>query len=124
MKSQFHLRSARERRIRRNCVATFAPLLLLLATGCKVKPQMQAEAAQDKNPAEVTITPALQETLKFGMPEMAEIHGTLQVAARVETNARHVAHVGSPVAGRILKLLVFEGDRKSTRLNSSHSSIS
>lgn len=124
MKSHFLLHSLRITRIRRCLVATFAPLLLvLIVTGCKAKPQTQAEAAQDKNPAEVTITPALQETLKFGMPEMAEIHGTLQVAARVETNAKHVAHVGSPVAGRILRLLVFEGEyvKAGTALATLHS---
>ena len=33
------------------------------------------------------------------------------MAAHVETDARRIAHVGSPVAGRILKLLVFEGQK-------------
>ncbi len=42
---------------------------------------------------------------------MSEIHGTLQVAARVEADAQHIARVGSPVTGRILKLLVFEGEK-------------
>jgi cobalt-zinc-cadmium efflux system membrane fusion protein len=40
---------------------------------------------------------------------MADINGTLQVPAHVETDAQQIARVGSPVAGRILKLLVFEG---------------
>ena len=93
----------------RICILVFGPLLVLAASGCK-KEQAHAQVAQDRNPGEVTITPALQETLKFGTPQMAEIDGTLQVAARVETNAKHVAHVGSPVKGRILKLLVFEGE--------------
>ncbi len=81
----------------------------LLLSGCKAKQDKPAEAAQQRNAAEVSITPALAENLKFGTPQMTDVHGTLQVAARVETNARQIAHVGSPVAGRILKLLVFEG---------------
>jgi membrane fusion protein, heavy metal efflux system len=40
---------------------------------------------------------------------MMAVDGTLQVAAHVETDARRIARVGSPVAGRILELLVFEG---------------
>lgn len=35
--------------------------------------------------------------------------GKFHVAAHVETDARLIAHVGSPVSGRIIKLLVFEG---------------
>lgn len=94
------------------CLAiALTSLVLLEGSGCRAKEQAHAETTtQEKNAAEVTITPALQKTLEFGTPQLADIHGTLQVAARVETNARHVAHVGSPVAGRILKLLVFEGE--------------
>jgi cobalt-zinc-cadmium efflux system membrane fusion protein len=40
---------------------------------------------------------------------MTDVNGTLQVPAHVETDAQQIARVGSPVAGRILKLLVFEG---------------
>jgi cobalt-zinc-cadmium efflux system membrane fusion protein len=42
---------------------------------------------------------------------MAEVDGTLQVAAHVETDARRIARVGSPVSGRILDLLAFEGQK-------------
>ncbi len=95
----------------RECACLLALLAsTLAATGCNTKPQARAEAAAEKNPAEVTITPSLQQFLKFGTPQMADVHGTLQVTARVETNAKHVAHVSSPVKGRILKLLVFEGE--------------
>jgi membrane fusion protein, heavy metal efflux system len=45
---------------------------------------------------------------------MAEVDGTLQVAAHVETDARRIARVGSPVSGRILQLLVFEGQKVKT----------
>ncbi|MBS1799533.1 MAG: efflux RND transporter periplasmic adaptor subunit [Acidobacteria bacterium] len=76
--------------------------------GCKAKPK-ETVAAQPGDPNEVSITSALAENLKFGTPEMADVNGTLRVAAHVETDAQRIAHVGSPVAGRILKLLVFEG---------------
>jgi len=82
--------------------------LLLGAQGCKPK-QVATATAQPSDPDEVTVTPALAENLKFGTPEMAAITGTLQVAAHVETDAQRIARVGSPVAGRILQLLSFEG---------------
>lgn len=88
-------------------VLGLAPLLM---AGCKTRQEMPAAAAsQPLNPDEVAVTPMLRENLKFGYPAMTDVTGTLAVAARVETNAKLVAHVGSPVKGRILKLLVFEG---------------
>jgi cobalt-zinc-cadmium efflux system membrane fusion protein len=45
---------------------------------------------------------------------MTEVTGLLQVAAHVETDARRIARVGSPVAGRILRLVVFEGQSVKT----------
>lgn len=86
------------------CLLTLA----LVATGCKKSQKEQASAAP-ADPNIVTVTPALEGSLKFGMPEMKDITGTLQVAAHVETDARRIARVGSPVAGRILRLVVFEG---------------
>jgi cobalt-zinc-cadmium efflux system membrane fusion protein len=82
-----------------------APALIL--QGCKAKAKEVAVRTGDPN--EVTVTPALAENLKFGTPEMTDVNGTLQVAARVQTDAWQIAHVGSPVAGRIMKLLVIEG---------------
>jgi cobalt-zinc-cadmium efflux system membrane fusion protein len=76
--------------------------------GCKQKPKEVAPSTQG-DPNEVTVTPALAENLKFGTPEMSDVVGTLRVAAHIETDAQRIAHVGSPVAGRILRLLVFEG---------------
>jgi cobalt-zinc-cadmium efflux system membrane fusion protein len=87
---------------------------LMLVAGCKAKQETPAAAAEQLNTGEVVITPALKQNLKFGTPEMADVTGTLQVTARVETNAKLIAHVGSPVKGRILKLLVFEGQHVTT----------
>jgi cobalt-zinc-cadmium efflux system membrane fusion protein len=87
-----------------------AVLLLIGFSGCK-KQAGEVAAATPVNPNEVSITPALAENLKFGTPELTEVNGTLQVAAHVETDARRIAHVGSPVSGRIVNLLVFEGQQ-------------
>jgi cobalt-zinc-cadmium efflux system membrane fusion protein len=92
-------------------ILSFAALATLMAVGCKAKQETPATAAAEQlNAGEVAITPALKENLKFGYPEMVDVTGTLQVAARVQTNAKQIAHVGSPVKGRILKLMVFEGE--------------
>lgn len=80
---------------------------VFMLQGCKAKAKETAVRPGDPN--EVTVTPALAENLKFGTPEMTDVNGTLQVAARVQTDAWQIAHVGSPVAGRIVKLLVIEG---------------
>lgn len=93
--------------VRRWLILGLAPLLM---AGCKAKQETTAAAAsQPLNADEVTISPALKENLRFGYPEMTDVTGTLTVTARVQTNAKLIAHVGSPVKGRILKLLVFEG---------------
>jgi membrane fusion protein, heavy metal efflux system len=87
--------------------------LLLALMGCKPK-QVQGAPVRQGNPNEVEVTPAIAANLTIGKPEMTEVKGNLQVAAHVETDARRIAHVGSPVAGRILKLLAFEGQHVET----------
>lgn len=85
-----------------------ACLITVALAGCKGKAKQEA-AASPTNPDIVTVTPALSGSLRVGTPQMAEVTGSLQVAAHVETDARRIARVGSPVAGRILRLVVFEG---------------
>lgn len=96
-------------------------LLLLACAGCKKKAAETVAAPSDPN--EVTVAPGLANSLKFGTPEERTVMGTLQVTARVETDASRIARVGSPVAGRILRLLVFEGQsvRAGTALATLHS---
>jgi len=98
-----------------------ALLLATCITGCKKHEDTKAKAPTDPN--EVLVTPALADNLKFGTPQMTDVTGMLQVTARVETDARLIARVGSPVAGRILRLLVFEGQqvRPGTTLATLHS---
>lgn len=102
---------------------TFCILLLLLpATGCK-KQAIAASTAISSDPYEIEVTPALASNLKLGKPEMHDVKGLLKVSAHVETDASRISRVGSPVAGRILNLLVFEGQsvRSGTVLATLHS---
>lgn len=83
---------------------------LVLLAGCKQKVEEKgATAPQDPNI--VTVSAGLANNLKVGTAQIADLKGTLQVAAHVETDARRIARVGSPVAGRILRLIVFEGQK-------------
>ncbi len=87
--------------------AAFFPLM----SGCS-KAKASAErsaAASPSDPSEVTVDPALAAQLKIGAPRVRDVAHSLKVAARIETDASRIARVGSPVAGRIIKLLVLEG---------------
>jgi cobalt-zinc-cadmium efflux system membrane fusion protein len=99
--------------LRRSSVYRFFLVLSLASVsgsmlqGCRAKAKETPVRLGDPN--EVNVTSALAENLKFGTPEVTNVNGTLQVAARVQTDAWQIAHVGSPVAGRIIRLLVIEG---------------
>ena len=84
--------------------------LMVAMPGCNKKQNATVAASETSNPNEISITPALARNLNFGEPEITNVTGTLRVSAHIETDARRIARVGSPVAGRILKLLVFEGE--------------
>lgn len=104
------------------CLVALVLLPFAAVMGCKKEPAKTAmDAVTDPN--EVAVTPALAGSLRLGAPEMRDTTGTLQVAARVETDASRIARVGSPVAGRILRLMVLEGQtvRAGTTLASLHS---
>jgi cobalt-zinc-cadmium efflux system membrane fusion protein len=82
---------------------------LLSLQGCKKEVKPAAAEAQT-DPLAVKVPPALTGNLKIGAPHLTDVRGTLQVSGRVETDASRIARVGSPVAGRILKLNAFEGE--------------
>src|ERR1700709_2708345 len=88
-------------------------LLLLLplftSVGCKRKVVEVSAATVIADPNVIEVKPALTSNLKLGTASMHDVKGLLQVSAHVETDASRIARVGSPVAGRILKLLFFEG---------------
>lgn len=81
----------------------------LLATGGCKKKEATAPVPEQTDPTEVAVTPAIAENLKVGHPEMHPISGDLEVAAKVVTDEHRIARIGSPVAGRILRMLAFEG---------------
>ena len=110
-----------EGRYRRCALAILLLLFIATVDGCKKKPTEVRTSPSDPN--EITVTPALASGLKLGSPEFRDVTGTLQVSARVETDGSRIARVGSPVAGRILRLLVFEGQtiRAGTALATLHS---
>jgi cobalt-zinc-cadmium efflux system membrane fusion protein len=108
-----------------NCKYLLIPMLiapLVLTQACKKKPAAVPLDDQN-NPAEVTVTPSLESGLKVGNPQMQDVVGALEISARVQTDATRIARVGSPVSGRILKILVFEGQtvRAGTTLAMLHS---
>ncbi|HMF53156.1 MAG TPA: efflux RND transporter periplasmic adaptor subunit [Edaphobacter sp.] len=90
------------------CALVSAAVLLFAAGGCK-KDTPTPAAAAEQDPTTISVTLALVQQLKIGEPKMQDVAGSLQVSARIDTDASRIARVGSPVAGRIIKLLVFEG---------------
>lgn len=84
-------------------------VLLSMIGGCKKSKASTEQSAAKIDPAEITVDTALASHLKIGQPQVHDVANSLQVAARIETDASRVARIGSPVAGRIIKLLVMEG---------------
>lgn len=83
---------------------------LLAPLGCsKKQPAADAGKQTQADPLQVSVTPELAAQLRIGEPEQHDVLGTLEVAARIETDGSRVAHIGSPVTGRILRLYVLEG---------------
>lgn len=104
------------------CALVSITVLLLAAGGCKKKaPATEPKAEQDSSV--IAVTPVLAKQLKIGEPEIQDVAGSLQVAARIDTDASRIARIGSPVAGRIIKLLVLEGQyiRQGSALATLHS---
>ncbi len=81
---------------------------LMVSQGCKKKVE-PTPVSDQRNPAEVKVTPELASSLRLGTPSMKDVVGALEISAHVQTDATRVARVGSSVSGRILKILVFEG---------------
>ena len=90
------------------CALVSMTVLLLAAGGCKKKAQDPAPKVEQDSTM-ITVTPVLAQQLKIGEPQVQDVAGSLQVAARIDTDASRIARIGSPVAGRIIKLLVLEG---------------
>lgn len=82
--------------------------VLALTQGCKKKVE-QVPVSEQSNPAEIKVSTQLASNLTLGTPEIRDVTGSLQVSAHVQTDSGRIARVGSPVAGRLLRILVLEG---------------
>ena len=65
--------------------------------GCNKAKGDAEKSAPPSNPNEITVDAALAARLKIGEPQVHDVANSLQVAARVETDASRVARIGSPV---------------------------
>jgi cobalt-zinc-cadmium efflux system membrane fusion protein len=94
------------------CCALSTALLAGIA-GCKHAAGIDATGALSTltDPLKVRVPPDLRETIVSGKPSWEEVTIQQKVAARVQTDASRVARIGSPVDGRITKVLVFEGQK-------------
>ena len=90
--------------------ATLLAVALLAGTGCKHSSSKAAEKPAI-DPMKVEVTPELQKEIKIGKAQWQQVTTQQKVSARLETDASRVARIGSPVDGRITKVLVFEGQR-------------
>lgn len=83
---------------------------MIAVAGCKSSGSKSlAEATAARDPMKVVVASDLMQSIPVGNAAWQEITTQQKVAARVETDASRVARIGSPVEGRITKVLVFEG---------------
>lgn len=116
------MNTVKRKRSLTGCALASIAVLFLTAGGCKKKtPAPEAKVQED--PSVISVTPELAKNLVIGEPKIEEVAGSLQVAARIDTDASRIARIGSPVAGRIIKLLVLEGQyvRRGESLATLHS---
>ncbi len=92
------------------CLTLVSAAFLWPVAGCKkTVPTTVPEPQAAEDQAAISVTPDLAKQLKVGEPVERDVAGSLQVSARIETDASRIARIGSPVAGRIIRLLVLEG---------------
>ena len=70
-----------------------------------------AASATQNDPLAIEVPPALLSTISVGHPQWQEITTEQKAAARMQTDASRVARIGSPVEGRITRVVVFEGQK-------------
>jgi membrane fusion protein, heavy metal efflux system len=103
--------------------------LILLLSGCAAHAD-RPDAAQDnskkaaaRNPMEIKVSDTLLAQTEVGEPAWEPVTRKMQAAARIQADGTRMARVGSPVDGRITKLMVMEGQhvRRGERLADLHS---
>lgn len=84
-----------------------------IVSGCSAEPaaQPQASARTASNPLEVTAPPHLLARLNVAALEPSPVMTKIAVPARVEVDQTRTVIVGSPVLGRVVQLLVLEGEK-------------
>ncbi|MEO6830070.1 MAG: efflux RND transporter periplasmic adaptor subunit [Acidobacteriaceae bacterium] len=91
-------------------IALAVTLGLLTMAGCKhAADASEASPTEAGNPLAIRVSPALLDHVRIGEARWQQVTSSEKVAARVETDASRVARIGSPVEGRITKILVLEG---------------
>ena len=92
-------------------ISLFAVALALLGvTGCKNKAE-EAHKAKLTDPMKVSVDATLSQSITVGTAQMQEVTAEQKAAARVETDVARMVRIGSPVDGRITRVLVYEGQR-------------
>ncbi len=84
----------------------------LAASSCHqvaASPDVQA-AAPKEDPFEVSVTPELLKNLRIGKVTSQSVSNSFTVSGRVEADETRQARVGTPITGRVVDLLVREGD--------------
>jgi membrane fusion protein, heavy metal efflux system len=93
-------------------MAALVMSVAMASTGCKSKGQAaNAASATPTNPLKVHVSDGLLRSVTIGKAQVQDVTTQEKVAARIETDAARVARIGSPVDGRITKVLVFEGQK-------------
>jgi cobalt-zinc-cadmium efflux system membrane fusion protein len=93
-------------------LAAACTLAAALACGKPTAPPPEAakpSAEIPSNALEITVDAGLLDRLKVGEPDWASVRGSQTVAARIVLDEAHTAKVGSPIMGRVIQLVVQEG---------------
>lgn len=92
-------------------LSLLAILSLVSVTACKHSEAVKQPdgSASTTDPMKVHVNPELLESIKTGKAKREPVTTQQKVAARIQTDASHMARIGSPVEGRITNVLVFEG---------------
>lgn len=92
--------------------AALVAFVTIALPGCKPSASASSgSSAAAPDPMSVQVTPELAKSLTVGFPKLQEVTTEQKVAARVLTDASRVARIGSPVEGRITRVLVYEGQK-------------
>jgi cobalt-zinc-cadmium efflux system membrane fusion protein len=93
-------------------LAAACTLAAALACGKPTAPPAEAAKPSVETPSnalEITVDAGLLDRLTVGEPDWASVRGSQTVAARIVLDEAHTAKVGSPIMGRVIQLVVQEG---------------